>query len=827
VLYLDSVTTIQGVTLYRDYSFPNRVYYQPRHPRLAREAGEPLFQLLIYRRDITDNPAFKEGDRLGGGFLTMTVDLSVPESVLTAIRSELSGQGGQEVELTPVPFEQGSVRVTALGTSSVAAAEGDQARAAGERFVERILGSVKPSLYGDNRAVFSIELSHEGAQLMRASLQDAGASQVAVVYDLDYRGLMPAYQAKIKIQFRQSYQYLRNRFTMNTLFFKTDLDAELEKLTKEGSIQITEVDFSGMEPAAAAQARDKLNTLAKELATWTFFKPSLTPGTVLAVDRGQLVAADPTAAAQQVAAGFSQPLEAVASSRGGVAGTVGPRLQGQSGDERGARAGGRSLPTGESTPGEGAAPAAGERPLTAVERWNQAGRPQAAFMLRSLTQEEQQDIEYDLFQVSATKRSIAPQGQIRLAAGDAQLAGRIQEVDLNSPFFERISGTVTTSADLKAAGVSSMIVKIRYGVRDDGTAPKDSAEFVLTEAGKKESYSFFSDRRLSIEFEYQIVVNYQAGFAIGDPATQATSPWKRTTTRNLDIDPAEVSAVFSVGLTAAQVDWNTLSAIECVLQYEDTSPGLVSQASVVLTQPKAEASFHIRPRDPQRRSYSLKANYMYKTGEAFPVEQSGTGARTFVLNQPAQLSVPITVVSSDPLKRFSKIAAELAYPPPGGPEQQKLLTFAANGETQTWTISRSSPTEKPKYQYRTTLFAVNGTQARIDWQPSSDQLLVVGEKFEHVLEVSVRVLVPDFRAAGLLGAKLRLQYRDAAEHADDDKEMVFMTPTPEPFRWVVPKKPGGGENYEYTVTWINADGTQKVVGPRTTADEELILHPLL
>ena len=462
-----------------------------------------------------------------------------------------------------------------------------------------------------------------------------------------------------------------------------------------------------------------------------------------------------------------------------------------------------------------------------MERWNQAGRPQAAFMMRSLTQEEQQDIEYDLFQVSATKRSIAPQGQIRLVSGDAQLAGRIQEVDLNSPFFERISGTVTTSADLKAAGVSSMIIKIRYGVRDDGTAPKDSAEFVFSEAGKKETYSFFLDRRLSIEIEYQIVVNYQPGFAIGQPVTQATSPWKRTTTRNLDIDPAEVSAVFSVGLTAAQVDWNTISAIECGLQYDDTSPGLVSQASAVLTQQKPESAFHIRPVDPQRRGYRLKSNYMFKTGEAAPVEQSGTGAKTFVLNQPAQLSVPITVVASDPLKRFSKVAVELVYKPEGQPEQPKLLTFTANGETQVWTISRSSATEKPVYQSRTTLFATNGAQMQTDWQTGSDRLLIVGERFESVLEVSVRLLVPDFRAAGLLGAKLRLQYKDAAEHADDDKEMVFMTPTLDPFRWVVPKKPGGGENYEYTVTWIMADGTQKVVGPRTTADEELILHPAL
>ena len=338
MLYLDSGNTIQGITLFRDYNNSNRLYYLPRFPRLSREGGQPLFQLLIYRRDITDNPAFHEGDRLGGAFLTMTVDLGVPEATLKAIREELSGQVGREVELTPVPFDQGSVRVTALGVTS-GTAEGDQP-ASGARFVERILCSAKPMLYGDNRAVFSMELSQEGALLMRASLEDAGASQVAVVYDLDYRGLMPAYQAKIKIHFQQSYSYLRNRFTMNTLYFKTDIDQEVEKLSKQGSIQILEVDFSGMEPAAAAQSREKLNNLAKELATWAFFKPSLQPGNVLAVDRGQLVAADPTQAAQAVAAGFSQPLEPLANSRGGVGGTSGPRLQGQSGDDRSTRAGG-------------------------------------------------------------------------------------------------------------------------------------------------------------------------------------------------------------------------------------------------------------------------------------------------------------------------------------------------------------------------------------------------------------------------------------------------------------------------------------------------------
>src|SRR5438552_66844 len=216
MLYLDSGITLHGITLYRDYSNLNHYYYLPASPHLTREGGQPLFQLLIYRRDITDNPAFKEGDRLGGGFLTMTVDIGVPESTLQAIKGELPGAGGGEISLTPVPFDNGSVRITALGATS--GADPTDA-AAGPRFVEHILGSAKPSLYGDNRAVFSMEMSQEGALLMRASLTDPGATQIAIVYDLDYRGLMPAYRAKIKIHFEQSYSYLRTRFTGNTLYF--------------------------------------------------------------------------------------------------------------------------------------------------------------------------------------------------------------------------------------------------------------------------------------------------------------------------------------------------------------------------------------------------------------------------------------------------------------------------------------------------------------------------------------------------------------------------------------------------------------------------------
>jgi hypothetical protein len=448
--------------------------------------------------------------------------------------------------------------------------------------------------------------------------------------------------------------------------------------------------------------------------------------------------------------------------------------------------------------------------------------------MKSLSQEEQQDLEYDLFQVSATKRNAAPQGQIRMAAGDAQLAGRIKEVDLDSPFFTRISGTVSTNVDLHELGVTSLVVKLRYGVRDDGTAPKDTAEFVLTERGQKATYAFMLDQKFNMELEYQIVVKYEPGFAIGDPSLEAVSPWIKTTTRNLDVDPAEVEAVFPIDLAVAQVDWSAVSSIECTLNYDEPAPQAIQQATAVLTKEKPQGRFHIRPLDPQNRAYRLTSTYQFTTGQSSVVELKGVGAKTFVLNQPTQLTVPITVIASDPLKHFSKMAAELSYKPADSDtEQTKLLTFSSNGETQTWTVFRSSAAEKPAYQYRLTTFATNGSERRTDWTSSSDQLLVVGEVFDSVLQVSVRMLVPDFKSAGLLGAKLHLQYGDAADGVAGNKDMIFMGPKLEPTVWAVPKKPGGGGNYDYTITWIGSDGKQQVVGPRTSADEELLLHPAL
>jgi hypothetical protein len=72
---------------------------------------------------------------------------------------------------------------------------------------------------------------------------------------------------------------MRNRFTLNTLWFKADIDAELEKLTKEGHIKIEEAGLPRLRcRRARAERASRLSKLAKELATFAMFRPGIQPG---------------------------------------------------------------------------------------------------------------------------------------------------------------------------------------------------------------------------------------------------------------------------------------------------------------------------------------------------------------------------------------------------------------------------------------------------------------------------------------------------------------------------------------------------------------------
>lgn len=810
MLNLDAGFEVESVIVYQDYSDRTRFYYAPKSPRLSVENGQPMFQLLIYR-DIEATAT----DSSGGGFLAMTTDLGVPG--LDRVREAISSRFGVQANLAPLPVKSGSVRVIALDSGRAGAPGATQ-----PRFVEDLVASGTPSLYGDQRAVFTAELSKKGAVLMKAALEGGGATPVVAIYDLRFVGLLPAYNVKITIKFSQSYQHLRSRSQMNTLWFKTDIDQEVESLRKSGAIKIEEVVYETESKEQTSARAERLNALAKDLAQWTFFKPGLDPGKVLAADRGTLQAYDSTTDLSKITAGLTNTSRAALTGVGATEDVGTPRRPGAGVATDALETPATTPPaggTGATQPTPAAEPA---QPMTTVEAWNRAGRPQGAFLLRSLEQDERQEIVYELNQVAAVERSIAPQGQIRMLEGAVGLRGRILEVDLKADFFKTIGGKVSTNADLAALGIASMSVKLRYGVKDNGNKWKDEHEIALGTAGTSGTYRFSVDRIGTREVEHQVVINYRPNAAIGFESSSETSPWKSSTTRDLDINPAAYSSMIPVRLVTGLVDWNVVRQIQARVEYRDAVSGIQAADTKILQKDTAAADVRIRPKDPNVRDVTVTANFFYAddTTEARTFTQSGD--EPFVINQSPDATTMVDLRLEDKLARYKRVTVQLGRPKTATEVLQTVTLGDATLEGK-WSFRRDGP-QDALFQYRVTSFMKDGAIKEGEWQKTDNPLVIVGDRTAGLLEVQVMCLGTP-ADGGFRLAKLELHYPDAPAWADAKSEVVFKTGTEE-FTWRVPKVRADAVSYVYTVTWFGKDGTKKTTGPLTVKDEILLLDPL-
>jgi|GEM_PF-2515234 len=276
MLNLESKMEILGITVFQDTDDSDQFYYLPGPPRISREDGRPLFDLFTYRR------AGAEGDELAGGFLNMTVDADIGRR--GQIEGRLRRQFGGEVTLAPVPIIRGAVRAIALdagGAGGVSDIDGeDPDGESSPRFVQRILGSGVPSLYGDNRAILSFSLSEEGTALLMGALGDApDVRPVGIVYELDYLGLLPAYDLEITIDFAMAADYLDRRLSLDLVLFKTDIVRLVEDLRREEAITVRETarTLELSTPEAMQQRQERIDELVLQLATGALFTPTLSP----------------------------------------------------------------------------------------------------------------------------------------------------------------------------------------------------------------------------------------------------------------------------------------------------------------------------------------------------------------------------------------------------------------------------------------------------------------------------------------------------------------------------------------------------------------------
>ena len=297
---------INGFTLFRDLNDTRRYYYLPKSEVLLSEGGKK-FDFVAYH-DFNTAEGKKsptgENENLKGGYLTLEVELKIPDDdTLKNFKEELvkisENITGEDIIITPVQFNEGDVRLIILGNDG---------KDDGQNAKIRVVGSHKPSLYDKENAVFSVKLGAIEAEIIHKLLKNkltgennsdaSKSSQLAVMYDLTYKGVEPAHNVEITVNFKAVDEYKNHKFKFDSEFnfsnkdnktdsdqkedgdgynikviADADVDVMLRELTNNGSIIIKQTNYKDGEDSILGPNDPTGMELVKRLLSAELFTP--------------------------------------------------------------------------------------------------------------------------------------------------------------------------------------------------------------------------------------------------------------------------------------------------------------------------------------------------------------------------------------------------------------------------------------------------------------------------------------------------------------------------------------------------------------------------
>lgn len=329
---------INGFTLFRDLNDTRRYYYLPKSEVLLSEGGKK-FDFVAYHDFNTaegKKNATGENENLKGGYLTLEVELKNPDdATLKKFKEELIKNyqnekllqelkeknitdpkeidkyitnqktlqkpivNGEDIIITPVQFNEGDVRLIILGNDG---------KDDGQNAKIRVVGSHKPSLYDKENAVFSVKLGAIEAEIIHKLLKNKltgenvsdakNSSQLAVMYDLTYKGVEPAHNVEITVNFNAVDEYKNHKFKFDSEFnfsnkdnktdsdqkedgdgynikviADADVDVMLRELTNNGSIIIKQTNYKDGEDSILGPNDPTGMELVKRLLSAELFTP--------------------------------------------------------------------------------------------------------------------------------------------------------------------------------------------------------------------------------------------------------------------------------------------------------------------------------------------------------------------------------------------------------------------------------------------------------------------------------------------------------------------------------------------------------------------------
>lgn len=255
-----AVQGTERVALFADRDDRSRYYYQPLVPRLSYRDKVPQLQLVEWR-----------GGAGKGGMLNLTVNLGLDQDELDGIAKELRKQQGlrEQPRLDPIPLVDGTVKLMLLGGESGKETDGP--------FKLKINQPARPALFGNNQAVFSVQLDDaDSVSMVQRTLEapkQGDMLPIGIVYSLRFLAMRQSYAFTLKANWEAVQKRLYDRFGLNLVFLQIAIENEVADLIEQKVIDIKETVVDG----GPVPDRDRMVAEIKSAVLDTFFEPALLP----------------------------------------------------------------------------------------------------------------------------------------------------------------------------------------------------------------------------------------------------------------------------------------------------------------------------------------------------------------------------------------------------------------------------------------------------------------------------------------------------------------------------------------------------------------------
>jgi hypothetical protein len=598
MLYLNPpYDIINGVSVFRDHAVPYQFYYLPAMPHLTVINGEPQFNLIKFA-----------GEAGTGGFLNFDVNLGIEPDVEDEIRAAVHSKYHltQAANLTPVIVEDGSVRLMIMGQETPAPppASGQPAPPPPPpkeedlpKFVLKIDHYAKPSLYGNNQAIFSVQLDKYGVAIIEESLKGV-LQPIGIVYSLDFLALRPAFSVRVTADWNRVQNHLEDSFKASVFFLSTEVDKVVDKLIEDQVIKI-EVDTFIPEDENSANIisdRDKAVNEVKEMIFQTFFQPSLNP--VKQEKDGWDKAQDTAMMLSTLAV------------TGGWASVASLSYK--------------------------------HADLTRIDqkRFN-FSMTERTTMRRSI---------YPQAHLQGLTRILRTGGPINLD-------DYVHAVNIDDPFFQRRTVNVISRADLEKDSIQSINVSLRYGVSSQNILLDDKKPTgAVSWASILENKNMVRDVAYTYKVTFKNVDTADRPGVLESP--EATYPGDAL---EINPRADELYHLIPVPITALEFPFESYPHIEVQLRYNDPQNQISLKDTLLLDKNHPEIIWPFFLRDRQKNAFEYKVIYRAADNRDITIDWQTNTQQQVLLRDPFPKKRTITLVPAVSWDVVSMIFADLSY----------------------------------------------------------------------------------------------------------------------------------------------------------------------